>query len=291
MGFGVDLMALAALVTEPLPLAQTSLTETNGKIGPEALIDRLVNRLGARAVRRLVPRASHIPELAQSLRSAFAGPSLWPAQPEKPPRPPLLFASPEPLTVLAEIPEGPPARFTWRHVTRRVVKAEGPERIAPEWWRALTRVSHGPEDFASSLPTHSPLPPCGGARAHLHSSSAERGSEQASAEGGASQTQNVLLTPLPTLPHKGEGEQVASDHQDPATITASRTRTGTATGCSAKAFIRRASMGCPLGICTVSSDDGVRHAATPSSRSPPTSPSSTAAPIPRSWWRRHARLD
>jgi protein ImuB len=39
--------------------------------------------------------------------------------------------------VLAEIPEGPPARFTWRHVSRRVIKAEGPERIAPEWWRTL----------------------------------------------------------------------------------------------------------------------------------------------------------
>ena len=38
--------------------------------------------------------------------------------------------------MLAEIPEGPPARFTWRRVTRRVVKAEGPERIAPEWWRS-----------------------------------------------------------------------------------------------------------------------------------------------------------
>ena len=148
MGFGVDLMVLSALVTETLPLAQTSLTEANGKIGPEALIDRLANRLGPRAVRRLVPRASHIPELAQSLRNAFAGPSLWPAQPERPPRPPLLFASPEPLTVLAEIPEGPPARFTWRHVTRRVVKAEGPERIAPEWWRTLSsRISARPRDY------------------------------------------------------------------------------------------------------------------------------------------------
>jgi protein ImuB len=39
------------------------------------------------------------------------------------------------VAVLAEIPEGPPVRFTWRRVTRRVVKAEGPERIAPEWWR------------------------------------------------------------------------------------------------------------------------------------------------------------
>jgi protein ImuB len=140
MGFGVDLMALTALVTEPLCPAQTSLTEANGKIGPEALIDRLVNRLGARGVHRLFPRASHIPELAQRLKSAFAGPSLWPAQPEKPPRPPLLVPSPEPLAVLAEIPEGPPARFTWRRVTRRVVKAEGPERIAPEWWLELRRL-------------------------------------------------------------------------------------------------------------------------------------------------------
>jgi len=138
MGFGVDLMALTALVTELLPPAQTALTETNGATLPETLIDRLVNRLGARAVRRLVPNASHIPELAQRLRSAFAGPSLWPEPvPCKPPRPPLLFERPEPLTVLAEIPEGPPARFTWRRVTRRVVKAEGPERIAPEWWRPL----------------------------------------------------------------------------------------------------------------------------------------------------------
>ena len=138
LGFGVDFMSLTALITEPLPLAQTALTEANKRAGPEALIDRLANRLGARAVRRLFPCSSHCPELAQSLKSAFAGPSFWPelASP-KPPRPPLLFATPEPLTVLAEIPEGPPARFTWRRVTRRVVRSEGPERIAPEWWRPL----------------------------------------------------------------------------------------------------------------------------------------------------------
>jgi protein ImuB len=139
MGFGVDLMALTALVTEPLSPAQATLAEKDDKASAGPLIDRLVNRLGARAVRRLVPKASHIPELAQSLKSAFAGPSLWPEPAScKPKRPPLLFTRPEPLTVLAEIPEGPPARFTWRRVSRRVVKAEGPERIAPEWWRNLS---------------------------------------------------------------------------------------------------------------------------------------------------------
>ena len=65
MGFGVDLMSLAALVTETLLPAQTSLTQGDGKAAAEPLIDRLINRLGARAVRRLFPKGSHIPELAQ----------------------------------------------------------------------------------------------------------------------------------------------------------------------------------------------------------------------------------
>ena len=83
-----------------------------------------------------------MPERAQETRSALAGASPWSWQgPAKPPRPCLLFAEPEPVDVLAEIPEGPPARFTWRRVTRRVVKAEGPERIAPEWWLELVRSS------------------------------------------------------------------------------------------------------------------------------------------------------
>jgi protein ImuB len=138
LGFGVELMRLTALVTEPLPLAQTGFTETRAKAAPEPLIDLLANRLGASAVRHLYSLASHLPERAQQVKGALTGAPSWTETvPTKPPRPALLFARPEPLHVLAEIPEGPPARFTWRLVTRRVVKAEGPERIAPEWWRKL----------------------------------------------------------------------------------------------------------------------------------------------------------
>jgi protein ImuB len=189
MGFGVDLMALAALVVEPLSPAQVSLTESAEQAGAERLTDCLVNRLGADAVRRLHPGASHIPELAQHARSAFAGAPSWsePMSP-KPPRPALLFAAPELLTVIAEVPEGPPGRFTWRHVTRRVVKAEGPERVAPEWWRLLGKGQDAP---GSALATNSPLPPCGGARAAC------------GAEGGGWLTRSEPPTPLPTLPHKG----------------------------------------------------------------------------------------
>jgi protein ImuB len=55
---------------------------------------------------------------------------------EAPPERPLrLFARPEPVEVIAEVPEGAPLRFRWRRVMVEVARAEGPERIAPEWWR------------------------------------------------------------------------------------------------------------------------------------------------------------
>jgi protein ImuB len=52
-----------------------------------------------------------------------------------PTRPIRLLARPEPIEAIAEVPDGPPAQFTWRHVRHMVVHAEGPERIAMEWWR------------------------------------------------------------------------------------------------------------------------------------------------------------
>jgi protein ImuB len=55
-----------------------------------------------------------------------------------PTRPIRLFARPEPIDATAELPDGPPAQFTWRRVRHIVVRAEGPERIAMEWWRDET---------------------------------------------------------------------------------------------------------------------------------------------------------
>jgi protein ImuB len=55
---------------------------------------------------------------------------------EAPRRPLRLFAKPEPVDVMAEVPDGPPARFRWRRALHQVAHAEGPERIAMEWWRS-----------------------------------------------------------------------------------------------------------------------------------------------------------
>ena len=39
------------------------------------------------------------------------------------------------IEAIAELPDGAPARFTWRRLSRRVIRADGPERLSPEWWR------------------------------------------------------------------------------------------------------------------------------------------------------------
>jgi protein ImuB len=56
-------------------------------------------------------------------------------QTANPPMRPLhLFDPPQHVQVIAEVPDGPPHRFTWRRKTHRVIRYEGPERIASEWW-------------------------------------------------------------------------------------------------------------------------------------------------------------
>ncbi|MPZ39433.1 MAG: DNA polymerase Y family protein [Rhizobiales bacterium] len=52
-----------------------------------------------------------------------------------PVRPIRLFERPEPIEAIAAVPDGPPVQFTWRRMRYVVTHAEGPERIAMEWWR------------------------------------------------------------------------------------------------------------------------------------------------------------
>jgi protein ImuB len=61
---------------------------------------------------------------------------------DDPPRRPLrLLQRPEEISAMAAIPDGPPVRFRWRQCLHEVAQAEGPERIAMEWWSkpGLTR--------------------------------------------------------------------------------------------------------------------------------------------------------
>lgn len=153
-GFGFDLIRLAAPRAEPLAHLQPDLDGAAVEEDEAAdLIDRLVARFGAERVSRLAPVDTHVPERSAREVSALAGEPAgeWPAQaPGEPPLRPLrLFDPPQPVEAIAELPDGPPARFRWRRVVHDVARAEGPERIAPEWWRdrdAPTRDYYRVED-------------------------------------------------------------------------------------------------------------------------------------------------
>lgn len=145
-GYGIEAMSLAALAVDPLAYKQDALTgEGRDDIVIDGLADRLGNRFGSGRVKRLYPRASHVPE-----RAVVSLPFIRKAEPISPHdwrreelqhldgamgRPLRMLAAPEPVDVTAEIPEGPPRNFRWRRILYQIKCAEGPERIAPEWWR------------------------------------------------------------------------------------------------------------------------------------------------------------
>jgi protein ImuB len=165
-GFGYDIIRLSALVTERSDPRQTGLAQPDHEADLAHLIDRLGARFGQRRVARLVPQDTHIPEFAvAAVGAAFSAHARESGHPVlgrntgsplsrgraeisltanfqnvpqdslSPARPIRLFAQPEPIEAIAEVPDGPPAQFTWRRVRHTVLHVEGPERIATEWWR------------------------------------------------------------------------------------------------------------------------------------------------------------
>jgi len=133
-GFGIDAMTLEARETAAARPAQHGFLAEPGTLALEQLNDRVLNRHAAQFL-ALEAAESHIPERAETAKPCLTARSEPPASRPAAPRPLLIFAAPEPARVVAAVPDGPPMRLTWRRVTRRVVKAQGPERVAPEWWR------------------------------------------------------------------------------------------------------------------------------------------------------------
>lgn len=139
-GFGFDSVRLAVLASEAFGQVQPDFDGHRLEdLALEDLIDRLSTRFGAARVLRAEAEDTHDPVRAARFVPAQRGavPSLWPEpEPGEGPRRPIrLFEPPQAIEALAEVPDGPPLRFRWRRVLHEVARAEGPERIAPEWWR------------------------------------------------------------------------------------------------------------------------------------------------------------
>lgn len=136
-GFGFERLALEARSTETTIAAQAALPGRRGGARADnpwdltQLLDRLSQRL---EVWRLAPRASHWPERAVRRVGAFdpvATPEGWGLAR----RPLRLLRRPLALQVMAKLPDGPPFRLGMGRASSRVLRAEGPERLEPEWWR------------------------------------------------------------------------------------------------------------------------------------------------------------
>jgi len=142
-GFGYDLIRLSITITQPMGHQQMRLQEGSNIPDQDqditALVSQLSVRLGRQNVQKFLPGNSHIPEQAVRAFPLLDNHSTqaWPQATDghTPARPLHLFDPPQHITVVAEVPDGPPYRFTWRRTLYQVVRHEGPERIASEWWQ------------------------------------------------------------------------------------------------------------------------------------------------------------
>jgi len=135
-GFGIETATLTAAWVEALTERQIvgrHVSADGSEVDVGRLVDTLGVRLGQDNVFRLAPVESTLPE-----RTVRRVPALHPPQgldwPKNLPRPARLFARPEKIMAVAEVPDHPPRFFIWRKVRHRVARADGPERIHGEWW-------------------------------------------------------------------------------------------------------------------------------------------------------------
>ena len=148
-GFGIDALRLEAVETEPLRPTQAHRQSESDRLAD--LLSRIGNRIGFENVTRLLPAESHIPERAFTVTAAaWSEPGQWHGAQR--PRP-LTLIPPEPVepnpapTQPVHGAAPPPTRFQWRGQTFLVLRARGPERIAPEWWWDDPDWRSGPRDY------------------------------------------------------------------------------------------------------------------------------------------------
>lgn len=133
-GCGFDRLTLEAPTTDPLTGVQDGLG-TAGRAARREELAQLLDRLSQRLpVWRLAPRASHWPERAMQRIGAFDPVEDFPGWAAKP-RPVRLLRRPPFIRAVALLPDAPPSLLRIGRASHRVLRAEGPERFEPEWWR------------------------------------------------------------------------------------------------------------------------------------------------------------
>lgn len=135
-GLGIEAMTLVVPLAEPMAARQGEGLESLARRGPDlaALVDALANRFGGNSLRRAAPRPGSMPERSVASPPALAavGAGAWD---DDLPRPARMLSRPEPIDVIALLPDDAPRMFVWRGRRFAVTRGDGPERLHGEWWR------------------------------------------------------------------------------------------------------------------------------------------------------------
>lgn len=142
-GYGIEQLRLEAHVVEPLAPSQIGHQDARAADDLSDLISRLGNRLGFERITRAQPLESCLPEKSFQMLPAAYHPAVAIA-PSLGPRRPIKIFPPEPLF---SVSGHPPARFTWRRMSFTTLRAQGPERITPDWWQLNADWRSGLRDY------------------------------------------------------------------------------------------------------------------------------------------------
>ena len=133
---GFELFIIEALVVETITIEQEALWNTAGSNDTTAiaeLLDKVAGKVGLNAIHRYLPDEHYWPERSVKVASSLLETPATPWRTDLP-RPVHLLAAPEPIEVTVPIPDYPPMLFIYKGRLHNVSKADGPERIEPEWW-------------------------------------------------------------------------------------------------------------------------------------------------------------
>ncbi|MDP9042964.1 MAG: DNA polymerase Y family protein [Bacteroidota bacterium] len=147
---GFELFMLEVLKFEKLSPRQEKIWNSTRGLEDNALaelMDRLMNRFGSAPVRRYIPNEHHWPESSFKTADTLHEPLTTSWKTDRP-RPLQILSKPQPIEVTAPIPDYPPMIFRYQGILHKIKKADGPERIEPEWWIAenLLRDYYAVED-------------------------------------------------------------------------------------------------------------------------------------------------
>lgn len=133
---GIELFILDAPKVEDLVVPQEALWDGTPGLNDKSvtqLLDRVAGKVGAHVIHRYLPDTRYWPERSVKDAGSINEKTLIQWRTDRP-RPTELLKKPEPIEVMALIPDHPPRFFVYKAVRHQVVKADGPERIEREWW-------------------------------------------------------------------------------------------------------------------------------------------------------------